>query len=210
LPKPPVASTTDFAFTTWISPVASSYATNAAGPAIHHQQIQHVELVEELDALLDAVLVQRLQDHVTGAVGGEARPAHRGLAVVAGVPAEAPLVDLALGRPVERQTHLLQVEDGVDGLLAHHLRGVLVDQVVAALDGVEGVPLPVVLLDVREGGAHAALRGAGVRPGRVELGQHGGAHARGGLQRGAHAGAAGSDDHDVIGMELHHVRFGRR
>ena len=36
------------------------------------QQVEHVELVEELDALLDAVLVERLQDHVAGAVGREA------------------------------------------------------------------------------------------------------------------------------------------
>src|SRR5665648_417630 len=65
--------------------------------------------------------------------------------------------------PVERQTHVLQVQHRLDGLPGHHLRGVLVDQVVAALDGVEGVPLPVVLLDVAEGGAPPALGRAGVR-----------------------------------------------
>ena len=118
--------------------------------------------------------------------------------MVAGVAAEAALVDPALGRAVERQAHLLQVEDGVDGLLAHHLGGVLVDEVVAALDRVEGVPLPVVLLDVGQGGAHAALRRAGVGAGRVELGEHGRAHARGRLERRAHAGAAGADDDDVV------------
>ena len=146
------------------------------------QQVQHVELVEELDVLLDAVLVERLQDHVAGAVRGVAGPAHGGLAVVAGVPAEAALVDPALGRAVERQAHLLQVEDRVDGLLGHDLGGVLVDQVVTALDGVERVPLPVVLLDVGQRGAHAALRRAGVGAGGVELGDHGGAAARRGLR----------------------------
>ena len=136
--------------------------------------------------MLDALLVERLQDHVAGAVRGEAGPAYGGLAVVAGVAAEAALVDLALGGPVERQPHLLQVEDRVDGLLGHDLGGVLVDQVVAALDGVEGVPLPVVLLDVGQGGAHAALRRAGVGPGRVELGEHRGAR-RAGRTRGPRA-----------------------
>ncbi len=168
-----------------------------------HHEVEHVELVEELDVLLDAVLVERLQDHVAGAVGREARAAHGRLAVVARVATEAPLVDAALGRAVERQPHLLQVEDRVDGLAAHHLGGVLVDQVVTALDGVEGVPLPVVLLDVREGGAHAALRRAGVRPRRVELGEHRRASTLARLQGRAHAGAAGPDDDDVVRVRLH-------
>ena len=127
-----------------------------------HDEVEDVELVVELHAVLDALLVQGLEDHVTGAVSGVAGAAHGGLAVVAGVPAEATLVDLALGGAVERQPHLLEVEDGVDGFLGHHLGGVLVDQIVTALDGVEGVPFPVVLFHVRQCGAHSALGGAGV------------------------------------------------
>jgi hypothetical protein len=169
------------------------------------QQVQDVELVEELHALLDAVLVQRLQDHVAGAVRRVAGPAHRGLAVVTAVPAEAALVDGAVRGAVERQAHLLQVEDGVDGLLREDLRGVLVDQVVAALDRVEGVPLPVVLFDVGEGGGHAALGRAGVGAGRVELGEHRGAAALRGLDGRAHSGAAGADDHGVVLVDLHWV-----
>src|SRR5690349_5910945 len=133
--------------------------------------------------------------------------AYRGLAVVAGVPAEPALVDLALGRAVERQAHLLEVDDRVDGLTAHDLGRVLVDEVVAALDGVEGVPLPVVLLDVGEGGAHAALGRAGVGPRRVELGEHRGAGARRGLEGRAHPGAAGTDDDDVVLVRLHQDWF---
>ena len=220
LPAPPVAKTTDLARNTWISPVrqlvgdhacdphVGALARPARGPQVGvHQHVQDVELVVELDVVLHALLVQGLQDHVTGAVGRVAGAAHGGLAVVAGVPAEPPLVDLALGRAVERQPHLLQVEDGVDRLLGHDLRRVLVDQVVAALDRVEGVPLPVVLLDVRQRGAHAALGRAGVRPGRVELGEHRRAGAAGGLERRSHAGAAGTDDDDVVGVGLHHVSF---
>ena len=167
-------------------------------------QVQDVELVVEVDVVLHALLVERLQDHVAGAVGRKAGSAHRGLAVVAGVPTEPALVDAPLRGPVERQPHLLQVQDRVDGLLAHHLGGVLVDQVVAALDGVEGVPLPVVLLDVGQRRAHAALRRAGVRAGRVQLGQHRRAAALAGLQGGAHPGAAGADDDGVVPVDLHH------
>ena len=37
--------------------------------AVDHDEVQHVELVEERHALLDALLVERLEDHVAGAVG---------------------------------------------------------------------------------------------------------------------------------------------
>ena len=171
--------------------------------ALHQDEVEDVELVVELHALLDAVLVERLEDHVTGAVGGVAGAAYGGLAVVACVPAEASLVDPALGGAIEGQAHLLEVDDGVDGLAAHDLRSVLVDEVVTALDGVEGVPLPVVLLHVGEGGAHATLRRAGVAARRVELGEDGRVGALGGLQSGAHAGAAGTHDHDVEPVGLH-------
>ena len=168
-----------------------------------HQHVEHVVLVEELHLLLHAVLVEGLQDHVAGAVRGVAGAAHGRLAVLTGVPAEAALVDAPLRGAVEGQAHLLQVEHRVDGLLGHHLGGVLVHQVVAALDGVVGVPLPVVLLDVGEGRAHAALRRAGVGARGIELGDDRGAGALGGLQRRAHPGAAGADDHHVVVMGLH-------
>ncbi len=164
---------------------------------LHRDEVEHVELVEEVDAELDAVLEQRLQDHVTGTVRGVARAAHGGLAVVGRVTTEAALVDLALGRAVERQAHVLEVDDGVDGLFGEDLRGILVDEVVAALDGVEGVPLPGVLFDVGQCRGHAALRRTGVRAGGVELGDDRGLRAGAGLDGRAHAGAAGSDDDDV-------------
>jgi hypothetical protein len=116
--------------------------------------------------------------------------------VVAGVPAEAALVDLALRRAVEGQPHVLEVEDRVDRLFREDLRRILIDQVVTALDGVEGVPLPGVLFHVGECGRHAALRRAGVGTGGVELGDHGGASLRPRLDGGAHPGSARAhDDH---------------
>ena len=85
------------------------------------------------------------------------------------------------------------------GLAGEDLGRVLVDQVVAALDRVEHVPLPVVLLLVAQGGTDAALGGAGMGAGRVELGQDGGVDAGlGELERGPQAGAAGADDERVV------------
>ena len=60
------------------------------------QQVEAVVLVEEADVALHALLVQGLQDHVAGAVGRVAGAAHRSLAVVRRVPAEASLVDPAV------------------------------------------------------------------------------------------------------------------
>jgi len=170
------------------------------GRGLGEHQVQHVELVEELHVVLDAVLVEGLQDHVAGAVGGVAGAAHWRLAMVAGVAAKATLVDAALGGAVERHPHLLQVEHRVDGFPAHDLHRVLVGEVVAALDGVERVPLPVVLLHVRQSGAHAALRRARVAAGGIELCQDRCAYARPGLDGRPHTGAPGADDHHVILM----------
>src|SRR5699024_10387613 len=181
---------------------------------VEQQQVEDVELVEELHVVLDALLVQRLQDHVPGPVRGVAGAAHGGLPVVTGVPAEAALVDPPLRGAVERQAHLLQVEDGVDGLLGHHFRGVLVNEVVPTLDGVEGVPFPVVVLYVRQRGAHHTLGRDRVGAGGVEIGDDGGACPFRGFQGRAHAGATGANDYDVVAVCLHYcvsprVRLGR-
>ena len=67
--------------------MASSYATTPAVAAgVVAEQVQAVELVEEPDVALHALLVERLQDHVAGAVGRVARAPHRPLAVVAVCP----------------------------------------------------------------------------------------------------------------------------
>ena len=89
---------------------------DAGRAPLAHQQVEHVELVEEADVALHALLVEGLQDHVPGAVRCVAGALHRGLAVVARVAAEPALVDLAVRRAVERQPPVLQLVDGVDGL----------------------------------------------------------------------------------------------
>jgi hypothetical protein len=177
----------------------------AAGAVVHEGDVEDLELVEEVDVPRHALLEQRLQDHVARAVGGVAGPHDRRLAVVAGVPAEAALVDLALWRPVERQAEVLELDDRVDRLAAHDLRGRLVDEVVAALDRVEEVPLPAVLLHVGQRGAHAALRRPRVGPGRVQLRDHCGAALPGRLDGCPEARTTGADDHGVVAVvvDLH-------
>ena len=178
---------------------------HAGDAVVHHEQVQDVEFVEELDVVLDALLIERLQDHVAGAVGGVGGPAHRALAVVARVAAEPSLVDAAVGRPVERQPPPLQVDHGVDRFLAHDLDRVLIREVIRAFHGVEGVPFPRVLFDVGERRAHAALRGAGVGARRVKLRDDGGPDVPTRLQGCSHPCAAGADDHGVVGVDRRHL-----
>ena len=114
---------------------------------------------------------------------------------------------LPVGRPVERQAHVLELDDGLDRLPRQDLGGVLVDEVVAALDRVEHVPLPVVLLEVPQGGADAALGGAGVGAGGIELGEDARRDAGPGeLEGRPQAGAAGADDEGVV-IDLHRRRL---
>ncbi len=153
--------------------------------------------------VLDRLLIHRLQDHMAGAVGGVARAAHRPLAEVARVAAEAALVDLAVVGAVEGQAPVLQIVDRVDGLARQHLGGILVRQVVATFDGVEHMPLPVVFFLVAQRRRHAALRRAGVRARGIELADDGDAGVVRELHRGHQARAARADDHDIKLVVIH-------
>ncbi len=171
---------------------------DAADLTVVDQQIEHLEFVEEVDVVLDALLVERLQDHVAGAVGGVARAHYRTLAVVARVPAEAALGDLAVGRAAEGQTPVLELDDRVDRLARQDLGRVLIRQVVPALDRVEHVPFPVILFQVAERGADAALGRPGVRPGGIELRDHRHVGDARELHRGHQPGATRADDDHVM------------
>jgi hypothetical protein len=175
--------------------------TPRQAPSSIHDQVDGEVLDEELGVVLQALLIEGVQDGVAGAVGGGAGPLHRGLAVVPHVAAERPLIDLAVlacARTARRSVRALHRRDAC---AAHVLDGVLVAEPVGALDRVVHVPLPVVLGHVAEGGADAALGGDGVAAGREHLGDAGGLQACGGEAHGrAEAGAAGADDDHVIGV----------
>src|SRR5918996_3019254 len=172
--------------------------------AVDHEEVEYEELVVELDALLGALLEQRLQDHVAGAIGRVTRSFYGRLTVIASVSAEPPLVDLPIGRAVEREAHALELEDGMHRLLAHDVDRVLVGEEVRALHRVEGMPLPGVLLDVCKGRAHAPLGRARVGAGRIELRNDGRAHPLRCLEGGPQPGPTGADDDGVVAVEVGH------
>src|SRR5215212_802323 len=155
--------------------------------------------------MLDPLLVERLQNHVPGAVGGVAGALDRALAEVPSVPTEPALIHATIGGAIEGQTHVLELENRIDSFASQYLGRVLVDEIVTALDRVEHVPLPMVFLDVAEGRADAALSRAGVRPRWVELADHRDVGFAGHLNSRHQARAAGADDDRVVAVICHGV-----
>src|SRR5438067_1032853 len=68
---------------------------------------------------------------------------------------------------------MLQLVYGVDGFACQDFRRGLIDQVVAALDGIVHMPLPVIFFLVAECGCHPSLRRSRVGTCRVYFCQHG-------------------------------------
>ena len=174
---------------------------DAAHAALVGDEVEGEILDEEFGRMLQRLLVERVQHGMAGAVGGGAGALRDAFAEFRGHAAEGTLVDLARLGAAEGHAVMLELDDRGDRLAHHVLDGVLVAEPVRALDRVVHVPAPVVLAHVAERGADAALRRDSVAAGREHLGDAGGAqpllgHAEGGAQ----AGAAGADDHDVVGV----------
>ena len=147
----------------------------------------------DLDALVDAVVLQRADHLEAGAVAdvGEARVA---------VAAEVALQDAAVLRAVEDRAPGLELAHAVGRLLGVQLGHAPVVEVLAAAHRVGEVDLPVVaVVDVGQRRGHAALGHDGVRLAEQRLADEADRRARRRrLDGGAQPGAAGADDEDVV------------
>ena len=181
---------------------SQAHRHHARATPLFDQQVQDMILIVEMHLVLDALLVTGLQNHVSGAVRGVTGPAHGRLAVFLSMPAERPLRDFAVRRAAEGQPPVLQVVNGLNSLAAQDLRRVLVNEVVAALDRIEHVPFPVVLLQVPQRRPNAALGCARVRPRGIQLAQNSHLSVPRKLQSRHQARAPSSHNHRVV--TLHH------
>ncbi len=173
----------------------------AALALVVHEKVEREILDEELGVVLEALLVERVDDGVAGAVGGGAGALRHGAAFVHGVAAERTLIDAPVLDARERHAPMLELDDRGDRLAAHIFDRVLVAEPVGALDRVEHVPAPVVLAHVAERGGDAALRRDRVAARREHLADAGGLEARQAhAERRAQARAAGADHDDVVGV----------
>ena len=130
---------------------------HAANRIIHPNQINDMIFVEEIDFVFDTLLVERLQNHVAGAVGGVAGPHDRFARIFIGMAAKTALGDFAIGEAVKRQPHMFQFNNSRDGFFTQHIDGILIGQVIRAFNGVIGVPFPTVFFHICQGCANAAL-----------------------------------------------------
>ncbi len=139
-----------------------------------HQQIKREELDMEMRLMLQALLIERMQDGVAGPVGGGAGAARHRLAVIKRMAAEGALINPAFLGPREGYAVIFQLDHRRDGVAAHIFNGVLVAKPVRALDGVIHVILPVVAFaHIVQRGADTALGGDRVRACREHLGDAG-------------------------------------
>src|SRR5262249_52871526 len=143
----------------------------------------------------------RMQNRMTGAVGGSASALGGAFAVIRGHAAEWTLIDFAFGRAREWHAVMLELDYRLHGVLAHIFDGVLIAEPVAAIDGVVKMPAPVVRTHMAGGGENAALRGYRVRARGKYFGDAGGVEScRSHADRGAQSRTAGTDDDDIVIM----------
>jgi len=184
----------------------------SAGAIVVHQKIDRKIFDEEARLVLQALLVERVQDGVAGAIGRRAGTiGHVALGIFGGMAAEPTLVDLAGIGAAERDAEMLEFDDCIDRFAAHIGDRVLVAEPIRTPDGIEHVPTPIVLLNIAEGRADTALCRDRVAAGRKHFGdasriQAGCDHAEGGPQSGAtcaeHDGIEGMVD-DFVSLGHH-------
>ena len=153
----------------------------AGALALFHDEREHEPLLVHADAEAQNLLVENVEEGLTGEVGHEERP---GLSLAPERADAQPSRVVA----VEDHPHVLHGDNLVPRLAAHHLDGVLVAEIVAALDGVVGVVFPAVA-SVGQGGVDASLGGVGVASHGVHLGYDGHVHTvLAGSEGGPHSG----------------------
>ena len=162
-----------------------------AAPVVLDQLPREVLLVHR-DVALHELLVEHLDQHVTGDVGGEDGARRPG-------GAEGALRELAVVATGEECAPVLELEDVAGRLAREDLDRVLVAEIVGALHRVESMDLRRVLRRVSERSVDTTLGGAGVAARRVQLRDDPDIRScvvR--LDGRAHSRAAGSDDQDVV------------
>jgi len=174
---------------------------HAPALALLHEQIDREVFNIELGLVADRLLIQRVQQRMSGAIGGGAGSLGDTLAVMSGHTAKGALINAAIIRARERHAVVLELNHRGGRLLAHELDGILIAEPVRAFDGVIHMPSPVVLAHVAQRRADAALCGDSVTAGGKYLGHTGGRQPGFGQTQGrAQAGTAGANDHHIVGV----------
>ena len=147
----------------------------------------------DVDAAMDAVILQRADHLEAGAIADVCQPR---IAVAAKVALE----DAAVLGPVEHRAPRFELAHAIGRLLRVQLGHAPVVEVLAATHRVRKVDAPVVaVVDVGHRRGHAAFGHDSVRLAEQRLGQDAdGGAVRRGFNGGAQSGAAGADDEHIV------------
>src|SRR5215471_15539690 len=174
----------------------------AAGTLLVHDQVERKILDEELRVVAYALLIERVNDRVSGAVGsGAGPPSWISFAVFHHVAAKRPLIDQPIFGTRKGNPEMLELDHRRDCLAAHVFDGILIAEPVGLLHRVVHMPAPVVRADIAERGADPALRGHSMAAVRKDLADAGRSQSLDGhSQCRPQPCAAGADDDNVIAM----------
>ncbi len=145
-------------------------AADLAVGRIVHNQVEREIFDKEVCVVLQALLVERVQHRVAGAVCGSAGALdRRTFTHILHVPAEGPLVDRAVVVAAEGHAGMLELVNRLRRFAHEVFYRVLIAQPVRTLDGVVHVPRPMVGRVIAEAGGNTALRRHRVRAGGKHL-----------------------------------------
>ena len=165
---------------------------HALAAVVVDHELPGEELLVHLEVALHDLLVEDVDQDVSGDVGRVRRSRRTGCA-------EGPLRDAPVLGAREDRAPVLELVHVAGRLVAEDLDRVLVAEVVGALDRVERVLLGAVLGGVPERRVDPALGRAGVAADRMDLREKRDVGAEiVCLDRGAHPGAPGADNEDVV------------
>ena len=168
---------------------------------IIHDQVKRDVFNEELAAMLQGLLIERVQNGMARAVSRRTGAHRGGLAVILHMAAKGALIDAAIFGAAEGHAVMFKLNHRWDGFAAHILDSVLVAQPVRPLHGVIHVPAPIIFAHIAKRGANAALGRDRVAACRKDLGDAGGLQPRRPhAESGAQPGATGAHHHHIIGM----------
>ena len=188
--------------------VVDAHRHDAAAHAIVDHKVKSKVLIEEVDAILEGLAVERVEHSVAGTIRSGAGTTGNLLTIVNGLTAKGTLVDEAVLGAEEGEAHILHLGHDAGRLLAEVLNSVLIAEPIATLNGVVHVPAPIVLLAVSEGGIDTTLGSDSVRTRGVKLGDAGNIEASGSnAHGGTKTGATSTDDNAVEGVVNDGVRL---
>ncbi len=111
-------------------------------------QIERIPFREDGGVVFQVLLIQRVQQCVTGTVSRCCGTCRLLAAEVFRLAAKRTLIDTAIIQTGERETHMFQLQNGFRAGLTHIFDRVLVTDVVGAFNGIVHVPFPVIFMGV--------------------------------------------------------------